>query len=141
MRRDQLFYPDSEAVEVLEEIIGEIDLLIHYPAKTVRNSGFYGIDVENESIPFLMLYKPEYGQKILMNFVTEPVTFPFIDKILQSRQIRRAKQEIYRKLNEFMADINRLLEKESWMDRKESLEVAKKISERVKKEVKSDLLE
>lgn len=142
MNRMKQFYPDESAIKVLNEIIEEVYLIMHYPFRTLEKSRFHNVDVENDMIPFIELYEPEFKRGILLNFlVTEPVMPPFINKIIQNRQVRAEKKRIYQKLEPMISEINELILTELWSDRKKLLMLAKRVLIRVTQEVKSDLME
>lgn len=142
MNRKNQFYPDDSAIKVLKEIMEEVRLIMHYPFRTLEKSRFYNVDVENDTVPLIELYEPEYKRGIPLSlYETGPVMLPFVDDIIQSRQVRAEKKRIYLKLEPMISDINELILTESWSERKKLLKLAKKVLLRVTQEVKSDLME
>lgn len=142
MKKTKMYYPGREEMKVLREILDEVDKILKYPTLIFTRSRFKGIDIENDNVSFLHLYKPDYSPFDLPPIVTGPF-LPFqgvVLTLLEEKKIREEKKRIHKRLNGQIIQVNEMLNSVQGIDRKETLELTLKVMHRVEKEVKEDLM-
>lgn len=133
------FYPSESSLSVLYEVIDEISIILHYPVRVLRNSKFRIIDWSMGESSFLNMYPRENR---LENFLltTGPVLPIYVDNYIRKRTLRKQKQEIQITLLQQQIEVKNMLLDKQDSERKEILEISKKVLDKVLSELKSDLL-
>lgn len=133
------FYPSESSLSVLYEVIDEISIILHYPVRVLRNSKFRIIDWSMGESSFLNMYPHENR---LENFLltTGPVLPIYVDNYIRKRTLRKQKQEIQITLLQQQIEVKNMLLDKQDSERKEILEISKKVLDKVLSELKSDLL-
>lgn len=133
------FYPSESSLSVLYEVIDEISIILHYPVRVLRNSKFRIIDWSMGESSFLNMYPRENRLKNFL-LTTGPVLPIYVDNYIRKRTLRKQKQEIQITLLQQQIEVKNMLLDKQDSERKEILEISKKVLDKVLSELKSDLL-